>query len=259
MDPQTLPFYRKRSFWLVTFILLLFYATVLLPNDVFLRLIEEDGLFENLTAIFFLLTAIGFFLLFINGKYIKNPDLRTVYSSRPKRYLFLLLALVFFFGFGEEISWGQRIFGFETPESLAAKNSQKEFNIHNLEIFNVRDTEGVRKEGLAKLFTMKQLFLYCFFIYLFVIPFLDRNSDKISNLLKRFYIPIPPLWLGVLFIGNYALYRILRIFTDQDADPTIAHGLTEMQEFNFSIVLLLIPFTWFWVSKKVTRTDLKST
>lgn len=32
----------------------------------------------------------------------------------------------------EEISWGQRIFGFETPELLQRYNLQKETNIHNL-------------------------------------------------------------------------------------------------------------------------------
>ena len=32
----------------------------------------------------------------------------------------------------EEISWGQRIFGFATPEFLLPLNYQKEFNVHNL-------------------------------------------------------------------------------------------------------------------------------
>jgi hypothetical protein len=32
----------------------------------------------------------------------------------------------------EEISWGQRIFGFATPEAVKNINSQKELNIHNI-------------------------------------------------------------------------------------------------------------------------------
>ncbi|WP_211306373.1 hypothetical protein [Parasphingopyxis lamellibrachiae] len=32
----------------------------------------------------------------------------------------------------EEISWGQRIFGFETPDGIAARNWQSEFNFHNI-------------------------------------------------------------------------------------------------------------------------------
>jgi len=33
----------------------------------------------------------------------------------------------------EEISWGQRLFGFSTPESLAEMNWQSEFNLHNVQ------------------------------------------------------------------------------------------------------------------------------
>lgn len=36
-----------------------------------------------------------------------------------------------FFG-GEEINWGQRIIGFETPAFLANPNIQGEFNLHNI-------------------------------------------------------------------------------------------------------------------------------
>ena len=39
---------------------------------------------------------------------------------------------MFFIAFGEEISWGQRILGIETPESLEGINDQGETNLHNL-------------------------------------------------------------------------------------------------------------------------------
>jgi hypothetical protein len=32
---------------------------------------------------------------------------------------------------GEETSWGQHYFGFETPQAIAERNFQKEFNLHN--------------------------------------------------------------------------------------------------------------------------------
>ena len=44
----------------------------------------------------------------------------------------LLLALVFFAIGMEEISWFQRVLGFETPPELARANMQQEFNLHNL-------------------------------------------------------------------------------------------------------------------------------
>jgi len=33
---------------------------------------------------------------------------------------------------GEEMSWGQRIFNFQTPDFIARANRQSEFNLHNL-------------------------------------------------------------------------------------------------------------------------------
>jgi hypothetical protein len=55
-------------------------------------------------------------------------------AGRKTLAFFALLGLFFFVCGGEEISWGQRIFGFETPEKVAAVNEQGEFNIHNLEM-----------------------------------------------------------------------------------------------------------------------------
>ena len=45
----------------------------------------------------------------------------------------LLLCLALFVIGMEEISWGQRLFGFATPERLAEVNWQAEFNFHNVQ------------------------------------------------------------------------------------------------------------------------------
>ncbi len=44
---------------------------------------------------------------------------------------FLFLFIFCFIAFGEEISWGQHIWGFESPELLQKINKQQETNIHN--------------------------------------------------------------------------------------------------------------------------------
>lgn len=56
-------------------------------------------------------------------------------SKMPKWVAFYFLGLSAFYLFcaGEEISWGQRIFGWETPESYAEINMQDETNLHNLD------------------------------------------------------------------------------------------------------------------------------
>ena len=42
-----------------------------------------------------------------------------------------LVALIFLVMAGEELSWGQRIFGWSTPANIAAGNAQAETNLHN--------------------------------------------------------------------------------------------------------------------------------
>lgn len=48
------------------------------------------------------------------------------------RWFFALLAAACSYVFLEEISWGQRIFGFDTPAFLKSRNLQGEANVHNL-------------------------------------------------------------------------------------------------------------------------------
>ncbi len=48
------------------------------------------------------------------------------------RIVFLVIAIAFVFGMLEEISWGQRLFGWPTPESLASINEQDETTLHNI-------------------------------------------------------------------------------------------------------------------------------
>jgi hypothetical protein len=46
--------------------------------------------------------------------------------------LFFLFACCCLFAAGEEISWGQRVLGFGTPEEVAAVNGQEELNVHDV-------------------------------------------------------------------------------------------------------------------------------
>ena len=89
-------------------------------------LYQEDGVFESLTAILFLVAA---FLLVKAALSIRGQ----LKESRRARWLvvyYLAAALVFFLYAMEEISWGQRIFGWGTPATFA-DNLQNETNLHN--------------------------------------------------------------------------------------------------------------------------------
>ena len=77
------------------------------------------------------LTFIGFLLAAITAASVLKRY-RTM-SPRARAYL-AFLALFFFVCAGEEISWGQRVLGFETPEKVKEVNEQGELNLHNLRL-----------------------------------------------------------------------------------------------------------------------------
>ena len=79
------------------------YSIYMFCSDaVIMEIGKEDSFFEWITAIFFLFASVLCFATF----------------KRNKNIFVLGLALMFFMGMGEEISWGQRIIGFTTPAEL---------------------------------------------------------------------------------------------------------------------------------------------
>jgi hypothetical protein len=111
---------------LVVVLGLRFFAT-----PVFNYLCLEDGIFENLTAIFYLASAMLFFWLWI--------------KSGLRNNWFIGYFVLFFFIAGEEVSWGQRLLNIGVPEALAQINVQKELNLHNISVIHGM----VRALGLA--------------------------------------------------------------------------------------------------------------
>lgn len=70
------------------------------------------------------------FVGFIGASAALWPVLRRARPLLAKGWL-AGLAFFFFVCAGEELSWGQRIFGFKTPEKIEKSNEQHEFNLHN--------------------------------------------------------------------------------------------------------------------------------
>ena len=86
----------------------------------FQALSREDHWVENLTAVWFLLAGLVLLLTAL------------VERSFFRRCVYILGSIAMVFAAGEEISWGQRIFGFATPDFLMHLNESKEFNVHNI-------------------------------------------------------------------------------------------------------------------------------
>lgn len=82
----------------------------------------ELGLVENLTVAFLLVALL---------LSLACHRLRRRVRSRLFGPMMLVVAAGLFFFAGEEASWGQHWLGFAPPESIAERNDQGEFNLHN--------------------------------------------------------------------------------------------------------------------------------
>ena len=82
----------------------------------------ELGIIELATSIMLVPAIIAGFLIFINRENLVTKQLG---------YWILLVTLACIYSAGEEISWGQQLVGWGTPEWIKEINDQHETNLHN--------------------------------------------------------------------------------------------------------------------------------
>ncbi len=179
----------------------------------------ESGFYEVYGAIFFLLSSILFFIVFF----------------KKKNILLLFLAILTLVAFFEEISWGQHILNFATPENLKEINIQGEFNLHNLEFFEGMNKDKSEKTGLMKMINAARVFNLIWFTIFVLLPFLYKYNSKIKRQLEKINFPIIPVSIGVLFILNYLFAKIISI-----------NGITvnEIKEANIAFLYFIVSI-WF--------------
>lgn len=143
--------------------------------------ITEDGWIEYLT---FLPLLLGTILCWHRANILK--------PFRGKFFQFCLITMGFIFLFGalEEISYGQRIIGFETPLWFQKYNTQGEFNFHNLRFGGFKVNRYIFGTFLG----------ICVVLYFLVMPFLYIRGGKIKNLVDKFALPVPKLFHIVAYL-----------------------------------------------------------
>ena len=157
---------KELIIWMVLTINIIFLTIFLTNTGLYLKLGDEDGLVETLSAaIYFLNCFIFIYIILILN--LQRP--------RPG-YLFFVISFVFvaiFFVVGmEEVSWFQRILSLETPV-LFGDNQQREMNLHNFR------TDEIQIISILFLFTL-----------LILIPFIrDMKILAIKNSALRFFVP----------------------------------------------------------------------
>jgi hypothetical protein len=95
-------------------------------SQLFEILYLEDGILESLTPV---LMVISILLIGASIPKLRRDPQLVRYRSLLSLIYFILVGL-FFLNAMEEISWGQRIFGWETPQTFQG-NVQNETNLHN--------------------------------------------------------------------------------------------------------------------------------
>ena len=190
---------------------ILLFTRFLHPNY-YVVINREDHLIEWLTVVFLGLAAV---LAILHGVVAKR-------RSRPHMWFVLLFAVACIFFAIEEISWGQRIFGLESPEYFVEHSDQQEINLHNVvnEQFSVR-TKHLAAIGLLGFGVAVPL--------LALFPLIRGWADRVGILVSS-KVLIPGFVLASLMTWD-------RYFNGQDE---------EVAEFFFSTLLFLSLVFSFW-------------
>lgn len=227
---------RQLAVLSLLWLMLAYGLTLILDSDIVQWLALEDGIVESIGAVGFFVASVLFVVLYRKSKREPGAPLNPLKGN----VFFLLLGLAFFFVGMEEISWGQRIIGFKTPEAMVEANVQREFNFHNLEIFHGETEAGERKSFWALMLNMDRLFSLFWLSFCCLIPLMHRYSAYARNLLGAFGMPIISLSIGALFFLNYVFSKILERFPGGD----IHHAVVEIKETNIAILFVAVAISF---------------
>ncbi len=170
----------------------------------------EDNTVESATAFMLLcISLLCLYRFFAQGKG----------KSATWKLGVFMFALLFFFGAGEEISWGQRIFGIESSEYFVQNNAQKETNLHNLVV-------GGKK--INKII-FSQLLMLTMVVYLLLVPILYRKKQWVKRLMDRFAVPVVKWHQTIAFIASTIIVAIIP-----------PDRKWEVYEFAFGVIFFLI-------------------
>lgn len=186
-------------------------------RDIYVAVTKEDGPVETLQVLLFLSASILSLAVARNLRRTGQTWLAIMYCGLGAGLLFVT---------GEEISWGQRIFGWDTPESLAL-NRQGESNIHNVPVIETA-------------FRVAQVVLGAAGVVLPLLvaglPPLARYRPTLSWLLPHF--TMIPYW-GILMV-----WRLFRMTVSPP--PVYSYGLIRFNEIvELVLAMALFMFAWF--------------
>ena len=233
-----------RSWVVLSFIfIVLSYVPIFLSPGILDAFVREDRIYETLSPIYLFVASVVFVFAFFRSDV--HFDLRNPLFIR--RMASLGFALVFFAAAGEEISWGQRILGIETPDVVSSRNVQKELTFHNLDIF--KGAHALIPFDFGQLSALVALTLGA------LIPLIARFVKPVGRWLEPLF-PVLPVAFSIVFIANYAIQkaivRLLPHFPELYHHPTlrIPAGGHETREHGYEFLLMVSAIFYVFVKLK---------
>jgi len=195
------------------------------PKEVSI-LTQEDGVIENLSAIFYFLGIICCLVAIFKRKFV-------MFSC-----LWLFFCMIFL---GEETSWFQRYLDYSVSvvENI---NTQSEFNIHNLNMMHggqLIDKQGHFQVNFQKIFTSQSLFRMGLFVYFLILPIAFLNGNA-KTFMVRIGYPNPHALFIIAMWTSIALSFIFALFSSLQ----IKNALAETREMLYAFFIFLYVFTF---------------
>ncbi len=191
-------------------IILTVFLLLFINYDLFKQYTIEDGAVEWLTVAGLLLGAYTCFK-------------RIILLHKEKGWIFLvtvfILGIFLFLAAGEEISWGQRILGIQSPDYFKENNTQGEINFHNLIV------GGVRINRIIFSF----LLITVLSVYLIFFPILYRSKTWMKRFVKNWGIPLPKIYQ---VISCVILFGITSIIPHEKKAELLECGIAFLLFFN---------------------------
>jgi len=180
-----------------------------IDSHIYRNIVREDHWAEYATALALLSSSLIISRrLLINWKAIRFSE----------KLGFLMMSLAMFVGFGEEISWGQRIFNLQSPDFFTDHNLQNETNIHNLKILNIKLNQWLFTYGM----------LLVFIIY-FSIPYWIDKHRFVRKMMDRYGLYIPKRTHSLVFLMTTLLIHSYPV-------PKVS----ELWELSFALTMLVV-------------------
>lgn len=201
---QAIHYLRLIALLIFPLFIVVYIVLYLVDRNMYLATLGEEDYLEQLTVVCFILSGAVAFVIFAHLR-------RT---SAPYPWFFLAFGIACIVFAMEEINWGQRIVGVETPEFFSQHSDQNDINLHNL----MQGLLDIRTKDIAGIVLL---------LYGGILPFF-ASQPRLAGLLRRFGAVVPPRFLTLGFILGATLMLDVPT-TDEE----------ELGEFLFSLCFLI--------------------